>query len=155
MIDGIAADDPLNIIANESLRAESEQETKQGEFQSRDQVNEDRERLEKAREKATEFIAGLSWAVEKGLNIKQSSVVVADEAWKEGIEKFTPVFLKYDLDIKPQWVIDYIDPIKADLKAGAWCAGLGRGIYCLYQDELKMKAEAEKKDENNTDQVTD
>ena len=142
MIDGIPSDDPLNRIAAESLQAESEQAA-QGEYIPPGESAEDRQK--KAREKADRFITGMAWAFDRGLAYYGSSVQVGDEVWMEGIEKFTPVFEKYDNDITPEWFRQYIEPYLVEIKAGLWFGGV---CFAVARAVKKERAQAEQETDN-------
>ncbi len=147
MIDGIPEDDPLNRIAAESLQAENEQAA-QGEYIPSGESAEDRQK--KAREKAERFITGMAWAFDRGLAYYGSSVQVGDEAWLEGIEKFTPVFEKYDNDITPEWFRRYIEPYLVEIKAGLWFGGV---CFAVARAVKQERAQAEQGEADSQDEA--
>lgn len=140
----IPVDDPLFNIAMESLNDADKSNAAAGEYIEKEQQQTAVDDLEKAKEKANNFIGGLSWGTEKLLSHLESGVTVPDSIWLEGVDKFTPVFEKYNSDVTPEWYRKYIEPYMVEGKAGLWFGGTIYGILKAYKQEQAEKAEKEK-----------
>lgn len=129
----------LQKLHDEIENEEAQEEAREGELATAEEISEDRAKFEAALPAAEKIIGGFFVGLDKFFpDAKLAESEEAEQLYLEGVTKTADVLKKYDLEgAKGNWLYDTWQEWKEELKLAAFAGGT---LYGVYQADKEAKA---------------